>query len=493
MFRISSRAVRSTLSLFALCLIFSNIVHAQDYCVNPPTYADFPGTMKQKKVPGVTIPGTTQIRGYLENLPNDYSANPTKKYPLLIFIHGVNETGDGSSESLCKLVSSPWWWTPSVLPEYTGGPGFPSSVTDQNGQTYKFIVISPQLTDFGGNGGNTINKLIDYLIGRYRVDASRVYLTGLSAGANFIHSHVVSSEANAKRIAAIAPVAPTVTLSSSDANVIARANLPYWAFQCKDDNWGGYHAMNSANLINSQTPAPTIPAKHTTFPVPEQACNPYPHDVWGFAYNQTFRQAVNGRNVNSYEWMVQYSRSSLLPVALENYTVTLRDGKVVVRWTTSAESNNARFNIERSADGNKFTEVATIPAVGNNNGKTYEWVDERPLPNLSYYRLTQTDLDGRQEWFQIKKVLNRIALDRSIIIAPNPFTTELTAFINVPQTQKVTITITDLSGRVLKTANGKYAQGAAEINIKTTDLPKGSYFLKVQGENFAQTQKIVKQ
>jgi predicted esterase len=492
MLRISSRAVRSTLFLFALCVMTANIARAQDNCTNPPAYPDFPGNMKQKKVANVTIPGTTQIKGYIENLPNDYSTNPTKKYPVLIFIHGINETGDGSVASLCRLVSSPWWWTPSVLPEFTGGPGFPTSVTDQNGQTFKFIVISAQLTDFGGSASNTINKLIDYLIGRYRVDASRVYLTGLSAGANFIQSYVTASEANARRIAAITPVAPCDLLSSTGAANVARAGLPYWTFQCINDNMcNGTNAQNNANLINSQSP--TIPAKNTTFPVPEQACNPFAHDVWGYAYNQNFRQMVNGRNVNSYEWMVQYSRSSLLPVALENYTVTLRDGKVIVRWTTSAESNNARFNVERSTDGQKFIEIATIPAIGNNNGKTYEWVDERPLLNLSYYRLTQTDLNGRQEWFQIKKVLNRATFDRSIIIAPNPFTTELTAFVNVPQTQHVTITITDLSGRILKTANGKYAQGAAEINIKTTDLPKGSYFLKVQGENFAQTQKIVKQ
>lgn len=493
MLRISSRAVRSTLFLFALCVMIADMVHAQDYCSNSESW---PGNLKQKKVPNVTIPGTSEIRGYIENLPDDYSANPTKKYPLLVFIHGINEDGVGSSESLCRLISSEWWWTPSVLPEWTGGPQFPSSVTDQNGQAHKFIVISPQILEWDNNpnASTVLNALFNYLIARYRVDPSRVYLTGLSRGANFIQSYVSASEANAKRIAAIIPVAPCTPLSAVGAQNIARANLPYWTFQCiNDSECDGTYAMNNVNLINSQSPASTIPAKHTTFPVPGQACNSYTHDVWGYAYDHRFRQTVNGRNVNSYEWMVQYSRSSLLPVALENYTVTLRDGKVIVRWTTSAESNNARFNVERSTDGQKFIEVATIPAVGNNNGKTYEWVDERPLPNLSYYRLTQTDLSGRQEWFQIKKVLNRAALDRSVIIAPNPFTTELTAFVNVPQTQRVTITITDLSGRILKTANGKYAQGAAEINIKTTDLPKGSYFLKVQGENFAQTQKIVKQ
>lgn len=498
MFRLSRIAHRSSLFLFALSLLLitSGLVQAQDYCSDGFGFPGLTTPLKQKKVTNVTIPGTSHIRGYLEKLPDDYSSNPTKKYPLIVFIHGINEDGNGSSDDLCKLIGL-WWWTPSTLPEWTNGPALPSSVTDQNGQAHKFIVISPQIVEWGlnPNASSVLNALFDYLITHYRVDPSRVYLTGLSIGANFIQGYASASEANAKRIAAIAPVAPCALLSAAGANIIARTNLPYWTFQCINDTdpCKGDNAMNNANLINSQSPATTVPAKHTTFPVPGQDCNSYPHNVWGYAYDHRFRQTVNGRSVNTFEWMVQYSRSSLLPVALENYTVTLRDGKVKVRWTTSAESNNARFNIERSADGKKFTEIAAIPATGNTTGKTYEWIDENPLANLSYYRLTQTDLDGHKELFQIKKVMNRSTLDRAVIIAPNPFTTELTAFINVAQTQQVTIVVTDLSGRVLKTVNGKYAPGAAEININTTNLPKGTYLLKVQGENFTQTQKIVKQ
>lgn len=499
MFWLSRAAIRSTLSLFALSLLLitSGLVQAQDYCNDGFGFPGLTTPLKQKKVTNVTIPGTSHIRGYLEKLPDDYNANPTKKYPLLVFIHGINENGTGSAADLCKLIGL-WWWTPSTLAEWTSGPSFPASVTDQNGQAHKFIVISPQVLDWGGNANaNMLNAFFDYLISNYRVDPSRIYLTGLSRGANFIQSYATASEANAKRIAAIAPVAPCDQLSTAGANIIARTNLPYWAFKCQYDadcgGGTGFYARDNANLINSQSPATTVPAKHTTFPVPEQACNSYPHDVWGFAYNHNFRQTVNGRSVNTYEWMVQYSRLALLPVALENYTVTLRDEKVKVRWTTSAENNNARFNIERSADGKKFAEIATIPATGNTTGKTYEWIDENPLANLSYYRLTQTDLNGHKELFQIKKVMNRSTLDRAVIIAPNPFTTELTAFINVAQTQQVTIVVTDLSGRILKTVNGKYAPGAAEININTTGLPKGTYLLKVQGENFTQTQKIVKQ
>ena len=488
MIRLRRSAAHSTLFLIVLFVSFVpyETTVAQDSCAAPFQ------VMKQKKVTNITIPGTDIIHGYLERLPDDYNTT-TQHYPLLIFIHGINETGSGSSADLCKLLGE-WWWTPSTLAERTSDPVFPVSVTDPNGQSYKFISISAQLVYFG-DANSAINALITYLSNRYRVDASRVYLTGLSAGANFIEGYVSASVANANRVAAILPVAPCDGLTTQGAINVAQANLPVWAIQCSTDNMcNGATAQNIANNINSRNPAAAARAHATTLPVANWPCNPFPHDVWGTAYNQAFRQTdISGRNVNAYEWMIQFSRSALMPVKLENYSVQLKEGKAYVRWTTSAENNNARFNIERSADGRKFSEIAAIPAVGNTTGKTYQWIDERPLANLSYYRLSQTDLNGRTENFQIKKIMNRSMLDRSLIIAPNPFTTELAAYINVSRTQQVAISITDISGRVLKTINGKYAEGAAEINMNTTDLPKGIYILKVKGEDFTQTQKIIKQ
>src|SRR5688500_2330931 len=46
----------------------------------------------------------SNIGGYYEALPPDYHSNPTKKYPLLIFVHGIGETGDGSPLKLPKVL-----------------------------------------------------------------------------------------------------------------------------------------------------------------------------------------------------------------------------------------------------------------------------------------------------------------------------------------------------------------------------------------------------
>jgi poly(3-hydroxybutyrate) depolymerase len=488
MFRLKRSAIRSSLCLL-LSLSLFNAVNAQ---TNPGCAGTTFPTLKQKLVTPVSIPHASSIGGYLIGLPDDYNSTGNKKYPILIFIHGVGQTGNGSASSICGLMlANEWWWCPPVIYERTSQAILPKSIIDQYGQTQKMIVVSPQLSNFGDAAG-VVNGFIDYLKANYRMDESRIYLTGISAGADFVNGYAGSSLANAKRIAAVIPVAPCSGISTQAAKNIADAKLAFWGLQCSaDGTCGGLTAQSEANLINAQNP--TVTARQTTFPVAGYPCTQNTHEIWGTAYHQDFKQVVNGRSVNLYEWMVQFSRAAALPVKLENYTVQLKDEKVYVDWTTSEEINNAKFTIERSVDGVKFTEVASIPAVGNSTGKSYQWIDGRALPNVSYYRLSQTDLDGRKEVFQVKKVLNRSLADRNIIVAPNPFTTELTAFINVPQTQQVTVSVTDMSGRVMKTVYGKYAQGAAEINFNTIDLPRGVYLLKVKGDTFTQTQKIIKQ
>lgn len=490
MHRLRPAGLCSLLCSFVLFSIVCSKALAQDSCGAPFQ------VMKQQKVASINMPGVNNIHGYIAGFPDDY-ASTTTKYPLFIFFHGLGEQGTGSSNDLCKLLSNEWWWAPPVIRERTSGSVFPASVTAPNGGgTFKFILISPQVNGFSDASGN-INAFITYLSNQYRVDTTMIYITGLSAGADYIQSYAGANDYNAKRIAGVLPVAVCSNLTSSEANVIARNNLAFWATKCSYDGTcaGATTASGNANLVNAQSPATSVPAFSTTFPIPGWDCNSgLSHDVWGNTYRVDFKQMVNGANVNIYEWMVSHNRASAtLPVKLESYSVQLRNENVYVQWATSAESNNAKYTIERSADGKKFTEIASIPAAGNTTGKSYQWIDENPLVSLSYYRLVQTDLDGRKEIFQVKKILNTVLTDRTLIISKNPFSTELSAFINVAHTQPVTVTLADINGRIVTTQYAKYAAGMAEINISTSSLPKGVYFLKVKGEDFVQTQKVVKQ
>jgi hypothetical protein len=447
---------------------------------------------KQRIVTNQTVPGTGIIRNWLEYLPDEYNST-TKKYPLLIFFHGVNEGGGGSP---CRLLQGEWWWTPPVIIERGR---FPYSAKDQNGQDFKFIVISPRMEWFGDPSG-TINAFIDHLVRTYRVDPGRIYLTGISAGTHYIMDFAGASEANARKVAAIMPVSSCGgQFNSQQAQNISRANLRVYSVGCVEDSCGGIknQAARIANSINNVNPSANL-AVHSTL----QVDGPWPcnsglyHDAWGTAFDTTFKPMLNGRNLNIYEWMLQFSRSATapLPVALEKYTVTLSNGKVYVRWTTSAEQNSDHFTIERAGSNQQFSAIATVPAAGNSGSvKTYEWVDEHPLSNLNFYRLTQTDRDGQQQYFPTRKILNRLRWDRYVVATPNPFGGELSVFINVDKVQRVTFTLADISGRIVKTINGTYNEGATEVNFDGNKLPRGVYVLNVKGEFFSEVQRVVKQ
>src|SRR5437016_4706424 len=90
--------------------------------------------MPEYKPKSLTTANGTFI-GFYEFLPYDYATKPNKKYPLIIFLHGVGERGDGKKD-LYLLLNQPM---PKFI--YQGanmtfeGPNGPES----------FLVLCPQL------------------------------------------------------------------------------------------------------------------------------------------------------------------------------------------------------------------------------------------------------------------------------------------------------------------------------------------------------------
>src|SRR5678815_5332738 len=109
------------------------------------------------------------------------------------------------------------------------------------GTTYEFIVIIPQFRrqvqagrEYSKQMGSPaeVNDIINYVLQNYRVDVTRVYLSGLSLGGGSTWNYAGESVVNANRVAAIVPFSGASSLAdnqSRDDN-IAAANLPVWTF-----------------------------------------------------------------------------------------------------------------------------------------------------------------------------------------------------------------------------------------------------------------------
>lgn len=114
-----------------------------------------------------------------------------------------------------------------------------------------------------------------------------------------------------------------------------------------------------------------------------------------------------------------------LPVRLSRFSTTALDGKAALSWETASEINNSYFQIERSSDGKAFEAVGRVNGHGTTQTVSqYTFLDVRPAAGINYYRLKQTDNDGRFEYSPVRSVV--IRQNGEIRILQNPVKETLT-------------------------------------------------------------------
>jgi predicted esterase len=473
--------------------------------------------------------GNNFFHGYLEHLPASYNKpeNISKTYPVIIFFHGYASRGDGSPLNLCRLFKD----RGGDLATHLSIPGRverESSLFTQNDgvQNREFIVISPQFNEYTRlvpgtpdhfPSGDEIDLVIDYVEDHYRIDSRRIYLTGLSNGANMITEYAASSLARAKRVAAIMPISLCSQLDHEnntsrgiDAKYIGQAKLKTWFVYCEGDNCGNGPALKVPlkwvdaikAVPGAIAPRYTMLYKRTSSSQPTSlySCSDTLwHDAWSRAYDPNFKAVYNTANgtyqataENIYSWFAS-STNAVLPVVLKDYIARFNNGSVEISWVTTDEKDNASFTIERAGEDQHFVAIGAIPGLGDHTGEQpYSFIDKNPLSGINYYRLVQTDIDGEKTYFDIKKILNKPGGGPAVIVSPNPFVSDISAFISLERSQKIRITVTDMTGKVLKNSTGVYGPGNAEVRLNAADMPAGMYFVRVQGQNINFVSKVVK-
>ncbi len=178
---------------------------------------------------------------------------------------------------------------------------------------------------------------------------------------------------------------------------------------------------------------------------------------------------------------------SPLPVCLLTFQAEVVNGKVNLQWITATEINNDFFTIQRSKDGENFEKVNEVPSKAeygySNSVLFYEEWDENPYQGISYYRLKQTDFDGKYEYSDIIVVNVDTTLKRelSVDLYPNPnrgrmFYLRLRGF---EAHEELSFVITDVIGNVLHSETIQVrssGSGVFEIFPQQT-LERGVYVL----------------
>jgi hypothetical protein len=110
-----------------------------------------------------------------------------------------------------------------------------------------------------------------------------------------------------------------------------------------------------------------------------------------------------------------------LPVKLLSFTGNSIPKGNALNWITASETNNQSFCIQRSANGNQFSPVATVNGHGNStNLQYYSYIDSTVFNTVLYYRLKQTDDDGKYTYSSIIRIEPADRDIQEVIAYPNP-------------------------------------------------------------------------
>lgn len=125
---------------------------------------------------------------------------------------------------------------------------------------------------------------------------------------------------------------------------------------------------------------------------------------------------------------------SMSPTTLIAFNAFKKVGEIELNWITSPGLNKDWFELERSADGKIFTPLGRVEGKINTNiNATYQFYDQKPVSGINYYRLKQTDRNGKliySSHISVYDVLSDTLLN-SITVYPNP--TDNAIFVRYPE------------------------------------------------------------
>jgi hypothetical protein len=191
--------------------------------------------------------------------------------------------------------------------------------------------------------------------------------------------------------------------------------------------------------------------------------------------------------------------NNALPVEMGSFTGSA-DGErsAILEWTTLSESNNSGFYVEQKVDGSFQTVSSLIEGAGTTTEQqSYRFrIDDLEVGTTHTFRLRQVDVDGDKSYTEPIDVKLGIQDAYKLEAYPNPVQGGQQAKVRfaVDERQPVTIELYNTLGQRVQTLyNGapRVVGEFQEVMVNASDLASGVYFVRMRGDSFATTQKLV--
>jgi len=189
-------------------------------------------------------------------------------------------------------------------------------------------------------------------------------------------------------------------------------------------------------------------------------------------------------------------QDSVVPVELTSFTANTNGNDVIINWSTTTETNNHGFEVERSFDGENFFTVGFVQGNGTTTEQNDYAFKDNPGSHSSksiYYRLKQIDLDGSFSYSDVVEVdvsaPTGFALEQNY---PNPFNPATTIAFSIPSSAFTSLKVYDILGNEVATlVNEEKPAGTYEVQFDASNLSSGVYLYRLSAGNFTEMKKMV--
>ncbi len=181
--------------------------------------------------------------------------------------------------------------------------------------------------------------------------------------------------------------------------------------------------------------------------------------------------------------------SNTLPVVLSNFDASCFSKGAKLNWQTATELNTAIFEIEKSSNGQIWTNIGSIKASGNSmTSKSYQFVDA--AGGTALYRLKQLDKDGKFTYSFITSV-NCQSKAPQMQVYPVPAKDKLNIVLPSDKAGNATVQIVDVLGRIHLHETHNIRHGSNNLQLNVSNMNSGEYFLRIIKNGEVVTQKIM--
>jgi len=199
------------------------------------------------------------------------------------------------------------------------------------------------------------------------------------------------------------------------------------------------------------------------------------------------------------DYAIGFSNNIVLPIELTDFTVSASGNDARLWWNTSSEINSDYFGVERSFDGEHFTQIGAVIAAGYSTMPLdYSFTDKdinKSSADKIYYRLRMVDQDQSYKYSSVRWLDLYGNADQTVFnVFPNPFNDAVSITLNSVDDGIALLELSDLSGKIIFEQSVKVMKGNNFLTLNQfSSLAQGVYVLQLIAGSAKVTRKMIKE